>query len=315
MSSVKNPQVLDVVQAPALERALNTVDADLGQLDVTAVFVGVEMDARGERRHECSHASRRGGLAANAAGDDQRRSRFVNQQRVGLVNQRTVERTVNEIRHVTREQIAQVIEARFLGGHVSHVAEIRATPLVGSHPLLDDADREAKPAVDRTHPLRVSSSEVIVEGQHVNALAGERVQRCRHHGRKRLPFAGLHLDDGAAAECDGRHDLDVERPEPELAVRDFADQREERHFQAFELRACQGLLAKPLRSSTELCVREPRHFLPEGVDVRKRPVEAAQIEFDRHSAKLRETLAPPELVAYQEILTTRVLQSLLTSPG
>jgi hypothetical protein len=60
------------------------------------------------------------------------------------------------------------------------------------------------------HPLGVAPGQVIVDGHHVDALAGEGVEVHRHGGDEGLAFAGLHLGDHVAVQGPGAHHLDVE---------------------------------------------------------------------------------------------------------
>ena len=89
--------VLRIVEAADAKRALDLFDPGLGQLDVTAVFVGVEVDARRERGHERGQPRRGRDLATDTAGDDQRHARLVDEERVGFVHEREMERPVNEL--------------------------------------------------------------------------------------------------------------------------------------------------------------------------------------------------------------------------
>ena len=92
--------------------------------------------------------------------------------------------------------------------------------------VLDDADRHAEEAVDAAHPLRVAAGEVVVDGDDVDALAGEGVQIRGQGGDERLAFAGLHLGDPAAVEHDAADELDVEVPHVERAAARLADDGE-----------------------------------------------------------------------------------------
>ena len=44
------------------------------------------------------------------------------------------------------------------------------------HIVLDAADGQAKEAINLTHPFGVAFGEIVVDGDDVNAAAGERVQ-------------------------------------------------------------------------------------------------------------------------------------------
>ena len=74
----------------------------------------------------------------------------------------------------------------------------------------DDADGEAEEVVDLAHPVGVALGEVVVDGDDVDALAGERVEIDRKRRDQRLAFAGLHLGDGAFVQHHAADQLDVE---------------------------------------------------------------------------------------------------------
>ena len=151
-------------------------DSGLGQLDVTAILVGVEVDARRERSDERGQPRRGRGLATDTAGDDQRHARLVDEKRVGFVHQREMERPVNKRLTVHGQQIAQMIESGLFGRHIGDVGEVGATAFVGRHALLNESDREPKHRVQRPHPLGVPARQVIIERQDMRALAGEGAQ-------------------------------------------------------------------------------------------------------------------------------------------
>ena len=64
-----------------------------------------------------------------------------------------------------------------------------------------------RPTVDLAHPLRVAAGQVIVDGDDVDAFAGQGVQVGRHGGNQRLAFTGLHLGDAGAVQHDAADDL------------------------------------------------------------------------------------------------------------
>jgi hypothetical protein len=77
--------------------------------------------------------------------------------------------------------------------------------------VLDDAHGEAEEAVDLAHPVGVAARQVVVDRDHVDALAFQGVQVGGQGRHQRLALAGLHLGDAAAVEHDAAHELDVER--------------------------------------------------------------------------------------------------------
>ncbi len=64
--------------------------------------------------------------------------------------------------------------------------------------------------VDPAHPLGVATGEIVVHGDDVHALAGQRVEIDRERGDQRLAFAGLHLGDLALVQDHAALELDVE---------------------------------------------------------------------------------------------------------
>ncbi len=90
----------------------------------------------------------------------------------------------------------------------------------------DAADRESEEAVDLAHPLAVALGQVVVDGDDMDALAGERVEIDRQGGDQGLAFAGLHLRDHAAMQDDAAEQLDVEMALAEHALGGLAHRRE-----------------------------------------------------------------------------------------
>ncbi len=117
-----------------------------------------------------------------------------------------------------REGVAQVVEARLLGGEVRDVGGVGPLPLGDAHPLLHEADGEPQPLVDRPHPRGVAPGEVVVEGEDVGPAAGQGVEEDGRDRGERLALAGRHLRDLPLGEGEAGQDLLVERPLPEGAA-------------------------------------------------------------------------------------------------
>ena len=77
--------------------------------------------------------------------------------------------------------------------------------------------------MDLAHPLGVALGEVVIHGDDVHALAGQRVQVSRQGPGERLALTGLHLGDVAEVHRRAAHDLDVERPLVEHTLGRLAD--------------------------------------------------------------------------------------------
>ena len=140
------------------------------------------------------------GRTRGAARDDERNACLVDQDRVRFVDHRRGERTQHLLMGVTRELIAQIVEADLVGGRVGDVESVGRSTLVAGRALLDRADRQPGPAIDLPHPRRVAAREVIVGGEDVDAPPAARVPDDGRDRSQRLALAGLHLRDAAVRQ-------------------------------------------------------------------------------------------------------------------
>ena len=106
--------------------------------------------------------------------------------------------------------VAQVVEAELVVGAVGDVAVVGLAALGGAHLGQDHADGQAEEVVDAAHHLGLVLGQVVVDGDDVDAVAGERVEVRRQHGDQGLALTGLHLGDVAHVQRGAAHDLDVE---------------------------------------------------------------------------------------------------------
>ena len=110
------------------------------------------------------------------AGDDKRGARFVDKNRVDLVHDGKGMAALHALRCAKHHVVAQVIEAELRVGAVRDICLVGRTLLHERHAVLQKADLHAEEAVDLAHPLRVALGEVIVHGDDVHALTGDRVE-------------------------------------------------------------------------------------------------------------------------------------------
>ena len=135
---------------------------------------------------------------AGLAGYDQRGSRFVDQDRVDLVDDGVV-------------QFALYIGlVGFTLGRVVHRAE-------------HDTNRKAEEIVDVTHPFRIALRQVIVDGDDMDTLATDRIQIGRQRRYQGLTFTGAHFRDLVVMQYHAADELHVivahaERPDGGLAA-------------------------------------------------------------------------------------------------
>ena len=159
-------------------------------------------------------------------GDDQRRARLVDQDAVDFVDDREVMAALDHRRDVELHVVAEVVEAELVVGAVGDVAAVGDLALLIVEVVLNHADRHAEEAVDAAHPFRVAAREVVVHGDDVNALAGERVEVGGQRGDERLAFAGLHLGERAVVQHHAADQLHVVVPHLQHAASGFPHHRE-----------------------------------------------------------------------------------------
>ena len=215
-------------QARLLHQLLGLLEARFRQVHLARLLVGVEIALaffRGlaqEARHEGVDLHVELGALLGRAGDDERRPRLVDQDRVDLVHDRERLAALHAILEPGRQVVAQVIESELVVGAVGDVAGIGRALLRLRLPARDDADREAEHPVDRAHPFGVALGEVLVDGDDVHALAGERVQEDGQRGDQGLALAGAHLGDLAVVQHHAADELHVEGPHADGTARRFA---------------------------------------------------------------------------------------------
>ncbi len=186
---------------------------------------------------------------ARRAGDDERRAGFVNQDVVHFVHDGEEALALAAFVERRRHVVAQVVEAEFVVGSVDDVAGIGLAAIddahearvflrtlasriedeslagvLGARGVLQDADAEAEGVVERPHPLGVAASQVIVDGDEVDAAPGEGVEVERQGGDERLALAGLHLGDAAGVEHHAADELHVVVAQADGAGRGLAHQ-------------------------------------------------------------------------------------------
>ena len=216
-------EVLPLDQPGFLEHPLGFLGAFLGQHDRLLLLVELVIGI-GELLHDDIDPDIELGLVVGRAGDDQRRARFVDQDRIHLVDDRKIERPLDHLVAAIFHIVAQIVEAELVIGGVGDVAVIRLAAEVidqiGDH----HTDAHAEELVNLSHPVGVALGEIIVDRDDMHALAGQRIEIDRERRHQGLALAGPHLGDFAAVERDPADHLHVimalaQRPFGRLAHR------------------------------------------------------------------------------------------------
>ena len=120
--------------------------------------------------------------------------------------------------------------------------------------------------VDAAHPFGVALGEIVVDGDDMDALAGERVEIDGQRRDQRLAFAGAHLGDAAIVQHHAADQLDVEGPHAEHAAGCLADRGEGRNQQIVEIGAVGEILPELLGAGAQLRVGKRPQLVFQRVD-------------------------------------------------
>lgn len=172
----------------------------------------------------------RGGIpipfSGDRVGDDERRSRLVNENGVGLVDDAVVQRGQHHLARVSGQVVPQVVEAELRIGHVRNVTAVGRALLLGRRTYAHHTHAEAQKLVHLSHDLRVAPREVLRTRDHVRAAAGEGVEVSRKGRDERLAFTGRHLRHGAVRKGHAANELHVVMAKSEYPPRGLAHHRE-----------------------------------------------------------------------------------------
>ena len=254
---------VDVVDA---EKRLDTRQAGFRGGDGALGLVHVEVDVfleMADGRRELAVGVRR---ARARAGDDERRTCLVDEDRVDLVDDGERMPALDARSGVGDHVVAQVVEAELGVGAVGDIRLVGLLALGGLRTVLDEADLHAEEAVDLAHPLAVALGEVIVDGDDVDTGPREGVEVAREGGHERLALAGLHLCDLPRVQDHAADELDVEVTQPDGALGCLADDGERLGHQLVERLAVGEALAELRRLAAELFIAELRNLVFEIVD-------------------------------------------------
>ena len=114
--------------------------------------------------------------------------------------------------------VPQVVKAHLIVGAVGDVAGIGGLLLLGGHPCHGKAHGQAHKVEHTGHHLPLVLGQVFVDGDHVDALAGEGVQIGGQGQGEGFAFTSLHLADAALVQDDATLDLHREQPNGEHPV-------------------------------------------------------------------------------------------------
>ena len=174
---------------------------------------------------------------------------------------------LHQIVRVPGHVVAQVVEAEFVVGAVGDVGGVGGAPLLRGHVRQDLADGQPEEAVYPAHPVTVSGGEVVVDRDHVHAVAGQGVEVGGQGRDQGLALAGLHLGDVAQMQRGTTHQLHLVVELAQGAARRLAHHRERLGQQLVQRLAVGVALLELLGERAQLGVGEVDVIFFEAVDV------------------------------------------------
>ena len=248
------------------EVVLDLGDAGLEHRDGALLLVDLVVDVLDEGARELGELGVPLDLVLGRTADDQRGPRLVDEDRVDLVDDGEVVAALHALLDRVGHVVAQVVEAELVVGAVRDVAGVGLAALRRAHRRQDHAGGQAEEVVHAAHLLGLELGQVVVDRDHVHALAGERVEVGGQHGDERLALTGLHLGDVAEVEGRRAHDLHVEGPHAQHALAGLPDGGEGLRHQVVEGLPVGEPLAELVGHPAELVVGHLDEVVLDGVD-------------------------------------------------
>ena len=213
-------RIAQIVQMEKFLRLGNAAGGQRGGLglfihDVVGVDVGVFLLLGvGLRNDEALQLADEGvrhvvelrGLVA-LTGDDQRGTGFIDQDGVHLVHDGKVVAPLHQLAGVDGHIVTQIVKAHLVVGAIGDVGLIGLLALLFGKIVNDQPHAQSQEAVNLAHPLRVTLGQIVIDGDDMDALAGQRIQIGRQRRHQRFALTGLHLGDAALVQHDTAHQL------------------------------------------------------------------------------------------------------------
>ena len=127
------------------------------------------------------------------AGDNQRRTGLIDQDRVNLIDDGIVQIPLYQLVLIDDHIVAQIIKSKLVIRNIRDITSICRAPLFLGGAVQHHAHRQSQEFMHLSHPLRITVRQIIVDCDHMDALALQCVQISRQRGYQRLSFTGTHL--------------------------------------------------------------------------------------------------------------------------
>ena len=179
----------------AAEQFLDFREAGLGFIHGATLLVEDDVRLRVKPCRDLGEAVAYLGRRTGKPGDDEGRARLVDKDRISLVDDGERMPALHALAGRRDHIVAEVVEPELGVGAVRDGSTVRRPALVGLHTVLDKSNVHTEQPVYAANPFRIALRQVVVDGDDVNGLARQRVQKARGGGDERLALPGFHLGD------------------------------------------------------------------------------------------------------------------------
>ena len=146
----------------------------------------------------------------NGTRNDKRCTGIVDQHGVDLVDDSVVMGTLHEVGRRDGHVVTQVVEAELIVRSEGDICLIRLTTGLGVRlVLVDTIYTETMEHIEWSHPFGVTLGEVVVDGHHVDSVAGEGIEEYGEGGHEGLTFTRCHLGNLSLMEYDTTEELHI----------------------------------------------------------------------------------------------------------
>ena len=270
---MQQPDILDVIERALAhrpgraEQILGMFDAGLGQRDRAPLLVEIVILGNKVRDDLVGSAIMfRGGLGRT--GDDQRRPRLVDQDRVNFVDDGEMVIALHHILDPEFQIVAKIIKPEFIVRAIGDIASIGGAAILIRQIAGDAAHRHAKPLIDASHPGGIARGQIVIHRDNMHALVRQRVQEHRQCRDKGLALTGFHFRNLALMERNAAHQLDIIMALAKGAFRRLADPCE--RFGKKVIKTAASLETGPQRAhrSGKVIIAQRGDLVFKGVDCR-----------------------------------------------
>ena len=146
----------------------------------------------------------------HGTGNDERGTGIIDQHGVDLIDDGEIVTALHEVVGRECHVVTQIVEAELIVRTEGDIRLVSLAALGGvGLVFVDTVDGESVELIERSHPLRVTLGEVVVDRHHVHAVACEGVEEHGERSHEGLTLTGSHLSDLALVEGDATEELHV----------------------------------------------------------------------------------------------------------